>query len=71
MTSWNKFCFTGGILEAAVSLPGANNIMGLWPAVWAMGNLGKRSPISSCFYVYLYIYISQGEQDMALVLMGW
>ena len=41
MTSWNKFCFTGGILEAAVMLPGSNNVHGLWPAVWAMGNLGR------------------------------
>jgi beta-glucanase (GH16 family) len=22
-------------------LPGANNVVGLWPAVWAMGNLGR------------------------------
>ncbi|TFK30804.1 beta-glucan synthesis-associated protein [Coprinopsis marcescibilis] len=40
MSSWNKFCFTGGLLEAAVVLPGANNVMGLWPAIWSMGNLG-------------------------------
>ena len=39
--TWNKFCFTGGILEAAVMLPGSNNVHGLWPAVWAMGNLGR------------------------------
>jgi hypothetical protein len=41
MTTWNKFCFTGGIFEANVSLPGANDVFGLWPAVWAMGNLGR------------------------------
>ena len=41
MQNWNKFCFTGGILEAAVMLPGSNNVHGLWPAVWAMGNLGR------------------------------
>lgn len=41
ISSWNKFCFTGGILEASVSLPGYNDIYGLWPAVWAMGNLGR------------------------------
>jgi beta-glucanase (GH16 family) len=22
-------------------LPGANNVVGLWPAVWTMGNLGR------------------------------
>ena len=41
MSTWNKFCFTGGLIEAAVTLPGTNNIVGLWPAVWAMGNLGR------------------------------
>ncbi|KAI0030195.1 beta-glucan synthesis-associated [Vararia minispora EC-137] len=41
LTSWNKFCFTGGIVEAAVSLPGSPIISGLWPAVWTMGNLGR------------------------------
>lgn len=39
--TWNKFCFTGGIVETAVTLPGTNNIVGLWPAVWTMGNLGR------------------------------
>jgi len=37
----NKFCFTGGIFEASVQLPGANNVVGMWPAIWTMGNLGR------------------------------
>ena len=37
----NKFCFTGGYLESSVQLPGANNVLGLWPAIWTMGNLGR------------------------------
>ena len=41
MTTWNKFCFTGGLLETSVILPGINNVVGLWPAVWTMGNLGR------------------------------
>ncbi len=41
LTTWNKFCFTGGYVEANVSLPGVNNVVGLWPAVWTMGNLGR------------------------------
>ena len=41
MTTWNKFCFTGGLFEANVSLPGSPNIFGLWPALWSMGNLGR------------------------------
>lgn len=43
MSTWNKFCFTGGIVEASVTLPGTNNIVGLWPAIWSMGNLGACS----------------------------
>lgn len=31
MSSWNKFCFTGGILEASVSLPGPNDIQCVHP----------------------------------------
>ena len=41
LQSWNKFCFTGGLVEASVVLPGANNVLGLWPAIWTMGNLGR------------------------------
>ncbi|PWY98379.1 beta-glucan synthesis-associated [Testicularia cyperi] len=41
LTSWNKFCFTGGYLVASVQLPGYANVAGLWPAFWAMGNLGR------------------------------
>jgi Beta-glucan synthesis-associated protein SKN1/KRE6/Sbg1 len=37
----NKFCFTGGYFEVAVQLPGLNNVAGMWPAVWTMGNLGR------------------------------
>lgn len=41
LQSWNQFCFTGGYIEVNVSLPGAPNISGLWPAAWTMGNLGR------------------------------
>jgi beta-glucanase (GH16 family) len=41
LSSWNKFCFTGGLIVANVSLPGQSNIAGLWPALWTMGNLGR------------------------------
>ena len=41
MSTWNKFCFTGGYIEANVSLPGLSNVLGLWPAIWTMGNLGR------------------------------
>lgn len=41
LSTWNKFCFQGGLLEVNVSLPGAANVVGLWPAIWTMGNLGR------------------------------
>lgn len=41
MTTWNKFCFTGGLVEVNVQLPGTTNILGFWPAIWMMGNLGR------------------------------
>ncbi|KAF8140401.1 glycoside hydrolase family 16 protein [Boletus edulis] len=41
ISTWNKFCFTGGMVVTSVNLPGANNVVGLWPAVWTMGNLGR------------------------------
>ncbi|WVF65398.1 hypothetical protein IAT40_000125 [Kwoniella sp. CBS 6097] len=39
--TWNRFCFTGGYVEASVSLPGTSNVYGLWPAIWTLGNLGR------------------------------
>ncbi|KAJ3937486.1 MAG: beta-glucan synthesis-associated [Lentinula lateritia] len=41
VATWNKFCFTGGYVETSLVIPGANNVLGLWPAVWTMGNLGR------------------------------
>ena len=32
LQSWNKFCFTGGIIEFSAKLPGSPRIGGLWPA---------------------------------------
>lgn len=45
--SWNKFCFTGGIVEFSAKLPGAYGIAGLWPAIWMMGNLGRATYVPS------------------------
>lgn len=43
LQSWNKFCYTGGILEVDVQFPGRHDIGGLWPAVWLLGNLGRAT----------------------------
>jgi len=45
--SWEKFCFTGGIVEVEVIFPGDPFIGGLWPAVWMLGNLGRATYESS------------------------
>ncbi|KAF8349747.1 beta-glucan synthesis-associated protein [Amanita rubescens] len=58
MTTWNKFCFTGGLVEAAVTLPGLSNVAGLWPAVWAMGNLGRAGYGASLDGMWPYTYDS-------------
>ncbi|KAI0002450.1 concanavalin A-like lectin/glucanase [Russula compacta] len=42
LQSWNKFCFTGGYIEVALTLPGPNEeTRGYWPRVWTMGNLAR------------------------------
>jgi len=58
VTSWNKFCFTGGMLVAAATLPGTNNILGLWPAFWSMGNLGRAGYGASLDGTWPYTYDS-------------
>ncbi|KAF5333605.1 hypothetical protein D9611_002501 [Ephemerocybe angulata] len=56
MTTWNKFCFTGGYIEAAVRLPGTNTVAGLWPAVWTLGNLGRAGYGASLEGMWPYSY---------------
>ncbi|CAL1705276.1 unnamed protein product [Somion occarium] len=56
MTSWNKFCFTGGLVETSVVLPGVNNIVGLWPAIRTMGNLGRVGYGASLEGMWPYTY---------------
>ncbi|KAF9822096.1 hypothetical protein IEO21_00090 [Rhodonia placenta] len=58
MSTWNKFCFTGGMIEVSVSLPGMNNVAGLWPAVWTMGNLGRAGYGASLEGMWPYSYDS-------------
>ncbi|GBE78036.1 beta-glucan synthesis-associated [Sparassis latifolia] len=56
MTTWNKFCFTGGLVEVSAVLPGINNIVGFWPAVWTMGNLGRAGYGASLEGMWPYTY---------------
>ncbi|KAF7320123.1 Glycoside hydrolase family 16 protein [Mycena kentingensis (nom. inval.)] len=58
MSTWNKFCFTGGLIVSSVSLPGTNNVHGLWPAIWTMGNLGRAGFGASLDGMWPYSYDS-------------
>lgn len=53
---WNKFCFTGGILEVRVKFPGRSDIGGLWPAVWLLGNLGRATYEASTNLMWPWSY---------------
>ncbi|BGP42589.1 hypothetical protein JCM10449v2_006601 [Rhodotorula kratochvilovae] len=56
MQTWNKFCWTGGRVEAKVSLPGDTKVSGLWPAFWNMGNLGRAGYGASLEGMWPYSY---------------
>ena len=52
LQSWNKFCFTGGIIEAEVQLPGKHDVSGIWPAFWLLGNLARHTYVGSTNHVW-------------------
>jgi beta-glucanase (GH16 family) len=54
--SWNKLCFSGGRLEASISLPGAGDVSGFWPGFWAMGNLARPGYAATTEGVWPYSY---------------
>ncbi|KAJ7621168.1 glycoside hydrolase family 16 protein, partial [Roridomyces roridus] len=58
LSSWNKFCFTSGLLVSSASLPGSPEIHGLWPAFWAMGNLGRAGYGATLDGAFWYTYDS-------------
>lgn len=55
VNSWNKFCFSGGIVEISLKLPGKWDVGGLWPAFWIMGNLGRATYEVSSHQVQTFI----------------
>ncbi|KAJ6551470.1 beta-glucan synthesis-associated [Mycena capillaripes] len=55
VTTW-QFCFTGGLVVTSATLPGTNNIHGLWPAFWTMGNLGRAGYGASLDGMWPYTY---------------
>lgn len=54
--SWNKLCFTEGMIVTSAMLPGYGNITGLWPGLWTMGNLGRPGYLGSTEGVWPYTY---------------
>lgn len=59
-------------------LPGANNVLGLWPAVWTMGNLGRAGYGASldgmvwgimCFNTLTLTTSNSGHTAMILVML--
>lgn len=69
--SWNKFCYTGGILEVSVTFPGRSDVGGLWPAVWLMGNLGRATYEASTNLMWPWSYPKcDREQQRAQEISG-
>lgn len=58
LQSWNKFCFTQGLLEFSARLPNYGEISGLWPGLWSMGNLGRPGYLATTDGVWPYSYDS-------------
>lgn len=60
LSSWNKFCFTGGYIEVSTSLPGnpVQQAYGFWPGIWTMGNLGRAGYGATNDGVWPYSYSS-------------
>lgn len=54
--SWNRMCFTQGVMEVSAKLPNYGNITGLWPGLWSMGNLGRPGYMATTDGVWPYTY---------------
>ena len=52
LQTWNKFCFTGGIIEGQFQMPGKSRVGGLWPAFWLMGNLARHTYVGTSGHVW-------------------
>lgn len=54
--SWNRLCFTQGVLEISARLPNHGEVTGLWPGMWSMGNLGRPGYMATTEGVWPYSY---------------
>ena len=53
LSTWNKFCFTSGMIEISFQLPGKALRGGLWPAFWVSRHDGWCVSTSVCVCVYI------------------
>lgn len=58
LQSWNKVCFTQGMIVTSASLPGYGNVSGLWPGLWTLGNLARPGYLATSEGVWPYTYDS-------------
>ncbi|QLL32994.1 hypothetical protein HG536_0D05160 [Torulaspora globosa] len=56
--SWNKLCFTQGVLEISANLPNYGRVTGLWPGLWSIGNLARPGYTATSEGVWPYSYDS-------------
>lgn len=54
--SWNRLCFTQGMILISAQLPNYGNVSGLWPGLWTMGNLGRPGYMATTEGVWPYSY---------------
>lgn len=56
--SWNRLCFTQGMIVTTANLPNYGNVSGLWPGLWTMGNIGRPGYLATTDGVWPYTYDS-------------
>ena len=61
--SWNKFCFTGGVLEMSIKLPGHAHSGGLWAAAWLMGQLSRATFEATTMNIWPWSYNKCDKRD--------
>lgn len=66
VSTWNKFCFTGGVIEISLKLPGTPTRGGLWPAFWMLGNLARPGYLTSTEGIWPWSYDTCGSSQEAV-----
>lgn len=56
--TWNRLCFTQGLIEVSAKLPNYGNVTGLWPGLWTLGNLARPGYLATSEGVWPYSYDS-------------